>query len=71
MIREGYRTIKNAAGTNLCKMYQKAGDVLKCAKTRLHNSALKESRVQFFATIDIKEVNQQLDLSLLDQSRDD
>jgi len=52
-------------------MYQKAGDVLKCAKTRLHNSALKESRVQFFATIDIKEVNQQLDLSLLDQSRDD
>jgi hypothetical protein len=34
-------------------------------KTRLRKSALKESRKQFFETIETKDINEQLDLSLL------
>jgi len=39
-------------------MYRQASDRLKSEKTRLQKSALKESREQFFDTIDTKEVNE-------------
>lgn len=66
-------TVKNAQaeGTKIYQMYKKAGDALQCAKVKLRNSVKKESRQQFFDTIDTIEINKQLDLSLLDLDEED
>ena len=64
-LRSTFGTIKKAEGSKLYEVYQEASLQLKNEKNKLRISATKESRQQFFDTIDTKEVNEQLNLSLL------
>lgn len=67
-VRHAFGSIKNAKaqGSKIYQLYKEAGDALQCSKVKLRKTTLKESRDQFFDTIDTQEVNEQLDLSLLD-----
>ena len=66
--RHSFGSIKNAKaqGSKIYQLYKEAGDALQCSKVKLRNTVLKESRKEFFDTIDTQEINQQLDLLLLD-----
>jgi len=66
--RHAFGSIKNAKaqGSKIYQLYKEAGDALQCSKVKLRKTAVKESRNQFFDTIDTHEINKQLDLSLLD-----
>jgi len=70
-LRSQFGTIKKAEGSKLYEVYQEANLQLKNEKNKLRSSAKKESRKQFFDTIDTKEINEQLDLSILDLDRKD
>ncbi|KAI9776368.1 MAG: hypothetical protein M1816_005335, partial [Peltula sp. TS41687] len=65
--RRQYGTVKNAeaAGSKISEMRQKAEAALRCSKVKLRNTAVKESREEFFNTVDTREVNKQLDSTLL------
>jgi hypothetical protein len=65
-ICEQYGQIGKSVGTELHAMYQKAKHALKYTRVKLRNSASKEYREQYFNTIDTKEINQQLGLSVPD-----
>ena len=65
-IRAEFGTIQKSKGTKIYEMYEKAEASLRCQKTKLRKSALQECGKQFFETIETKDVNKQLDISLLD-----
>jgi len=69
-IRAEFGTIKKSKGTKIHKLYQKAEAGLHCEKIRLRRSALHKSRKQFFKTVETKDVNKQLDPSLLDLDKE-
>ncbi len=69
-IRAKFSTIQKSQGTKICKMYQKAEAGLHRQKIKLQRPALEESRKQFFKIIATKEVNEQLNLSLLDLDKE-
>jgi len=60
-IRAEFSTIKKSEGTKIHEMYQKAEANLRRQKVKLRSSAFKESRAQFFETIEIRDINEQLD----------
>jgi Protein of unknown function (DUF3435) len=64
-IRAEFGTIKKSEGTKIYEMHQKAEANLRRQKVKLRRSAFKESREQFFETIETRDINEQLDLSLL------
>ncbi len=66
--RYAFGSIKNAKaeGSKIHDLYKEARDALQCTKVKLRTATLKESRNEFFDTIDTQEINKQLDLSLLD-----
>lgn len=61
-----FGTIQNSKGTKIYENYEKAEAGLRRQKIKLRKSALQESRKQFFGTIEAKDINELLDLSLLD-----
>jgi Protein of unknown function (DUF3435) len=69
-IRAEFGTIKKSKGTKIHKLYQKAEAGLRREKIRLRRSALQESRKQFFETVETKDVNEQLDPSLLNLDKE-
>jgi len=70
-LRDTYGTIKKAKGTQLHDLYRKADLQFQNAKARLHASAKKKARQQFFNSINTQKVNKQLNLSILDLKRKD
>lgn len=70
-LRDTYGTIQKAKGTKLHELYREADLRLKNEKNKLCSSAKREFRKQFFDTVDTKEVNEQLNLSLLDLDQKD
>lgn len=71
--REESGTLKNAEAeeTKIYRMYKKANDAFHAARIRLRRLAKKNVRQHFFDTINTREINEQLDLSLLDLNKED
>ncbi|KAH6662715.1 hypothetical protein B0J14DRAFT_685428 [Halenospora varia] len=64
--RRVFGSIKKAAGTEIHKAYLQACAALQAVKVKLRRGEVKKSHDEFFDTIDIDEIDKQLDLSLLD-----
>ena len=64
--KELYRLSKNAAGIKLEELKAKAEASLRCAKAKLKKVTFNTACDQFFDTINIKEINKQLNPSFLD-----
>lgn len=71
--RKEFGTIQTAKAnkSKIFQMYERASADLHCAKTKVRKSALMESREHFFDTIDTKDLNAQVDLSMLDIRKED
>jgi hypothetical protein len=60
-----FGSVKKSRGSEIHAMYEKAGAALQTCKVKLRKSTLKDSRDQYFDTIDTEGINKQLELSLL------
>ena len=65
-VRAEFGTVKKSEGTKIYEMYQNAEANLLRQKVKLRRSAFKESRGKFFETIETRDINERLDLSLLE-----
>ncbi|KAJ5661692.1 uncharacterized protein N7477_009308, partial [Penicillium maclennaniae] len=64
--RELYRSIKKVASIKIGELKVKVDTTLRVAKKKLKEAIFAGARNEFFATINIIEINKQLNLSLLD-----
>ena len=69
--RRVFGSVKEAVGTEIHGMYTEASRALQAFKVKLRRGAMKQSRDEFFDTIDTDEIDKQLDLSLLDLEEKD
>lgn len=67
-VRRQFGTLKQAAaeGSKTYQLYKHADDALRCAKAKMRRLAQKETRQEFFESINVREIRTQLDPSFLD-----